>query len=129
MSKQTQSSVAIWLGGGLAITLTIGYVVLLAVHVPVPSTFEVILIAVVTHFLGNAVPAAAGNTTVTQLIDALGQALGVSPSTSTTATTTTTTTATPTMATAPDLSSAPSNAPLVNSGNAVIPVTDPGKVI
>ena len=106
------TNLPIWFSGLLAFGLTTGYVVLLATHTSVPATFEVILVAVVTHFLGGVVPSAAVNPTLSQLLAMVDRTLGVSQSQSTLGSTvTTTTTAIPVATTVvPAASSVPSSA-------------------
>ena len=115
MSKQT-NQLAVWIGGVLSIVLTLGYIALLFAKVNVPSTYVVVLVAAVTHFLGTVAPAAVGNTTVTQLIEALAQALGMSPLTSTTQTTAAPTPIATPITTAQVLSSVPSESANTSTG-------------
>jgi len=122
MSKQT-NQLAVWIGGVLSIVLTLGYIALLFAKVNVPSTYVVVLVAAVTHFLGTVAPAAVGNVTITQLIEALAQSLGVSISTSTPTATTTATTHPTTTTTAPTPSSVHSDSITLTQGKGA---TSPG---
>lgn len=94
--QNTKPNLSIWLGGVLAIVLTVGYVVLLALKINVSSTYVVVLVAAVTHFLGGVVPNTTTSPVLSDILSVVKDLTGSSTSISTTTPTTkTTTTVTP----------------------------------
>lgn len=91
--QNKQQTLGLIIGGALCVVLAGGYVVLLATKVAVPSTYTIVLVAAVTHFLGGVVPSSAGTISNDTLSTVLEKVLGTltSLSTSTTVKTTTTT--------------------------------------